>query len=102
MKACNILVLKNRQAWNFKLLDLEDVLLDEKINEKKLFKNLLQLNTSTPKIITTRGRLRFFKEYMRLNPIIKEQKVFLQHLMEESKKRGLVYVSPKGVVSEKF
>ena len=102
MKACNILVLKNRQAWNFKLLDLEDVLLDEKINEKKLFKNLLQLNTSTPKIMTTRDRLRFFKEYMHLNPIIKEQKVFLQHLMEESKKRGLVYVSPQGVVSEKI
>jgi hypothetical protein len=53
-------------------------------------------------MITTRGRLRFFKEYMRLNPIIKEQKVFLQHLMEESKKRGLVYVSPQGVVSEKI
>ena len=102
MKACNILVSKNGQVWNFKLLDLEDVLLDEKINEKKLFKNLLQLNTSTPKIITTRGRLRFFKEYMRLNPIIKEQKVFLQHLMEESKKRGMVYVSPQGVVSEKI
>ncbi len=102
MKACNILVLKNGKAWNFKLLDLEDVLLDEKINKNKLFKNLLQLNTSTPKIITTRDRLRFFKEYMRLNPIIKEQKVFLQHLMEESKKRGLVYVSPQGVVSEKI
>ena len=102
MKTCNILVSENRETWNFHLLDLEDILLDEKINEKKLFKNLLQLNTSTPKIITTRGRLRFFKEYMRLNPIIKEQKVFLQHLMEESKKRGMVYVSPQGVVSEKI
>ncbi|MDI6763999.1 MAG: lipopolysaccharide kinase InaA family protein [Thermodesulfobacteriota bacterium] len=102
MKACNILVSRNGQVWDFKLLDLEDVLLDEKINEKNLFKNLLQLNTSTPKIMTTRDRLRFFKEYMRLNPIIKEQKVFLQHLMEESKKRGLVYVSPQGVVSEKL
>jgi len=102
MKTCNILVSENRETWNFNLLDLEDILLDENVNEKILFKNLLQLNTSTPKIITTRGRLRFFKEYMRLNPIIKEQKDFLQHLMEESKKRGLVYVSPQGVVSEKF
>ena len=100
MKACNILVSRNGQTWDFKLLDLEDALLDEKINENKLFKNLLQLNTSTPKFITTRDRLRFFKEYMRLNPFIKEQKVFLQHLMEESKKRGLVYVLPQGVVSE--
>ena len=102
MKACNILVLKNGKAWDFKLLDLEDVRLDEKINEKKLFKNLLQLNTSTPKIMTRTDRLRFFKEYICINPIIKNRKDFLQRLMKESHRRGLVYVSTQGVVSEKI
>jgi tRNA A-37 threonylcarbamoyl transferase component Bud32 len=102
MKTCNILVSKSGANWNFHLLDLEDVLLDTKIDERRLFKNFLQLNTSTPKIITKAGRVRFFKEYFSLNPIIKNQKNFLRRLIEESRRRGLVYVSPQGVVTEKL
>ncbi|MEW6377852.1 MAG: lipopolysaccharide kinase InaA family protein [Thermodesulfobacteriota bacterium] len=102
MKTCNILVSENGETWNFYLLDLEDVLLDEKVDERKLFKNFLQLNTSTPKNISTTDRFRFFKEYVSLNPIIKDRKGFLQRLIEESKRRGLVYVSPQGVVIEKI
>ena len=102
MKTCNILASKSRASWNFHLLDLEDVLLDERMGEIKLFRNFLQLNTSTPKIITKAGRFRFFKEYLSLNPIIKNQKAFLKRLMKESRRRGLVYVSPQGVVVEKL
>ena len=102
MKTCNILASKSGANWNFHLLDLEDVLLDEKIDEMRLFRNFLQLNTSTPKIITKVGRFRFFKEYLSLNPIIKNEKVFLRRLIEESRRRGLVYVSPQGVVTEKL
>lgn len=98
MKTCNILVSKNGETWDFKLLDLEDVLLDEEVDEKKLFKNLLQLNTSVPKVITRTDRFRFFREYINLNPIINNRKAFLRQLMEESKRRGLVFVSPHGVV----
>jgi hypothetical protein len=100
MKTCNILISERGEGWDFHLLDFEDLLMDEKVNEKKLFRNLLQLNTSTPKIMTKVDRFRFFKEYVRLNPIIKEQKVFLRGLMNESRRRGLVYVSPQGVVTE--
>jgi len=102
MKTCNLLVSKSGENWNFHLLDLEDVLLDEKVDEMRLFKNFLQLNTSTPKIINRIGRFRFFREYLSQNPIIKNEKVFLRRLIEASVRRGLVYVSPKGVVIEKL
>jgi len=102
MKTCNILVSKDGGTWNFHLLDLEDVRLDKKVREKELFKTFLQLNTSTPKIITTTDRFRFFKEYLRLNPVIENRKVFLRRLIEESRQRGLLYVAPWGVVTEKL
>lgn len=100
MKACNIFVSGNRGDWDFRLLDLEDVLLDEKVDERKLFKNFLQLNTSIPKTITRTDRMRFFREYLVLNPIINNRMVFLRRLMEESRRRGVVYVSPQGVITE--
>jgi tRNA A-37 threonylcarbamoyl transferase component Bud32 len=102
MKTCNILVSKSKADWNFHLLDLEDVQLDKPVDERKLFKNLLQLNTSTPKIINWIGRFRFYREYLSQNPIIKNERVFLRRLIEESRRRDLVYVSPQGVVIEKL
>jgi tRNA A-37 threonylcarbamoyl transferase component Bud32 len=102
MKTCNILVSENEDSWDFRLLDLEDVVLDKRVTEKELFRSLLQLNTSTPRMMTRADRLRFFREYHRLNPIVKNQKKLLKRLVEESHKRGLVYVSPQGVVIEKL
>jgi serine/threonine protein kinase len=102
MKTCNILVSKARDTWGFYLLDLEDVRLDKKVSGRKLFKTFLQLNTSTPKMVTTTDRLRFFGEYLRLNPIVKNRKDFLRRLIDESKRRELVYVAPWGVVTEKL
>ena len=100
MKTCNILVSERGETWNFHLLDFEDILTDEKVNQRKLFRNFLQLNTSTPKIMTRSDRFRFFKEYLRLNPVVEEEKIFLRGLMKESRRRGLVYVSTHGVVKE--
>ncbi len=100
MKTCNILVSERGETWDFHLLDFEDIRMDEKVNHRKLFRNFLQLNTSTPKMMTMADRFRFFREYLRLNPIVKDQRVFLQGLMNESRRRGLVYVSPQGVVTE--
>jgi len=102
MKTCNILVFKEGEGWVFYLLDLEDVRLDRKVTAQDLFKSLLQLNTSTPKIITTTDRFRFLREYFKLHPIVISRKIFLGHLIKESKRRGLVYVSPEGVVMEKL
>ena len=102
MKTCNILVSKDGETLNFHLLDLEDVRLNKKVREGDLFKIFLQLNTSTPKIITTMDRFRFLRNYLDLHPIIRNKKVFIRRLIGESKRRGLVYVSPQGVVIEKL
>ena len=102
MKTCNILVSKDLEGYGFYLLDLEDVRLDGKVGQGKLFKNFLQLNTSTPKIVTTTDRFRFFKQYLKFNPIVKDRKGFVRRLVDESKRRELVYVSPEGVVMEKL
>ena len=100
MKTCNLLISEKGENWDFHLLDLEDVRLDERVDEGKLFKNLLQLNTSTPRLFTRVDRFRFFREYLKSNPIVKEEKIFLKRLIGESRKRGLVYVSADGVVVE--
>ncbi len=102
MKTCNILVSEKEEAWNFHLLDFEDIRMDEKMDRKKLFRNFLQLNTSTPRMMTKVDRFRFFKEYLRLNPVVKDEKAFLRGLVDESRRRGLVYVSAHGVVTEKW
>ncbi len=102
MKTCNILVSKNGETWDFYLLDMEDVLLNKEVNEKRLFKNFLQLNTSVPKSFTRTDRWRFFKEYTRIHPIVKNDKTFIRRLVEKSRERGVVYVSPEGVIQEKL
>ena len=101
MKTCNILVSAEGEKWEFRLLDLEDVRLGKKVGEKDVLKNFLQLNTSIPNTISGGDRLRFFREYTRLHPIIKNRRVFLSRLVEKSRERGVVYVSSKGVIKEK-
>ncbi len=100
MKTCNILVSEKGEAWDFHLLDFEDIRMDKKVNRKELFRNFLQLNTSTPRIMTKVDRFRCFSEYLRLNPFVKDERAFLHGLVDESRRRGLVYVSPQGVVTE--
>jgi len=100
MKTCNLVASGKRGDWHFVLLDLEDVRFDAPVDEGKIFRNLLQLNTSAPREVTRTDRLRFFREYMKSNPPVVDDRLFLRRLMDESRKRGLVYVSPQGVVTE--
>lgn len=103
MKACNLLVEEEEGGrWRFLPLDLEDIDLDTRIDEAKVFRNFLQLNTSVPGSVTWRNRLRFFRQYSRMNPVIRDRKDFLRRLDEASRRRGIVYVSPEGVVEERF
>ncbi|MGD0915468.1 MAG: lipopolysaccharide kinase InaA family protein [Thermodesulfobacteriota bacterium] len=101
MKTCNILISENGETWDFHLLDLEDVRLGKRVGEKDVFRNLLQLNTSIPNTISRRDRLRFFRDYTRFHPVIKNHRMFLFRLLQRSRERGVVYVSSKGVISEK-
>lgn len=100
MKTCNLLVSDEGGGWTFYLLDLEDIHLDERVDERKLFLTFLQINTSVPKAISWTDRLRFYREYQRCRPIVQEDRTFLAQLMEKSRERGIVYVSPTGVVEE--
>ena len=102
MKTCNVLVSEEGEGWRFRLLDLEDVRLDQPVDEKRLFKNFLQLNTSTPRSMTRTDRMRFYREYQRFKPVIRDDRTFLFKLVQQSKERGIVYVSPQGVVEEKW
>jgi serine/threonine protein kinase len=102
MKTCNILISENGGGWKFHLLDQEDISLDQEVGPGKLFKSFLQLNTSTPRTVTRTDRLRFLKEYLRENPILNHPDEFVQKLMKESRRRGIVYVSSQGVIEESF
>ncbi len=102
MKTCNLVVSERGETWNFQLLDFEDISMGEKIDQKKLFRNFLQLNTSTPKLMSRSDRFSFFKAYLTLNPVVREEKGFLRKLVKESRRRGLVYVSAHGVVTEEM
>jgi len=102
MKTCNLLTFENGGTWAFHLLDLEDLFLEGKVGEKKLFRSLLQLNTSIPKAISRTDRLRFLKGYRALHPIIRDEKGFVRQLIQKSRERGIVYISPRGVIEESW
>lgn len=102
MKTCNLLITENGAGWTFHLLDLEDLLLDGKVDEKKLLRNLVQLNTSIPKAISRTDRLRFLKGYAGGFSVIKDEKGFIRQLIRKSRERGIVYVSPHGVIEESW
>ena len=100
MKTCNIWVSEKRGGWDFTLLDLEDVALDETVNGKRLFRTCLQLNTSVPGRITKGDRLRFLRQYLANRSVSLEKRKWAKQMMKETRKRGTLYVAPWGVVRE--
>ncbi len=100
MKTCNIWVSEKEGSWDFTLLDLEDVVLDETVNGKRLFRTCLQLNTSVPGRITKGDRLHFLRQYLANRPVSLEKRKWAKQMMEETRKRGTLYVAPWGVVRE--
>ncbi|MEI9475048.1 MAG: lipopolysaccharide kinase InaA family protein [Deltaproteobacteria bacterium] len=100
MKTCNIWVSEKEGDWGYTLLDLEDVVLDETVDEKKFFRTCLQLNTSIPNRITRMDRLRFLRQYLMVRPVPLETREWVKRMTEETRKRGIVYVAPWGVVEE--
>ena len=100
MKTCNIWVSEEKEGWEFRLLDLEDVRLDETVDGKKLFMTFLQLNASIPGVIPRRDRLRFLRHYLSHRSIDVDRKRWLKWIEEETRRRGIVYVAPWGVVKD--
>ena len=100
MKTCNIWVSEKGGVWDFTLLDLEDVVLDETVDGRKLFRTCLQLNTSIPGKITRTDRLRFLRQYLACRPVSIEMRRWVKQMADETRKRGTLYVAPWGVVRE--
>jgi tRNA A-37 threonylcarbamoyl transferase component Bud32 len=102
LKTCNILVREATGGWAFGLLDLEDAAQETKIGIEKIVNTLVQINCSVPKFVRYRDRIRFLKSYFKANPVAVDQRTVIRQVLEESRRRGIVYVSPQGVVSEPF
>jgi hypothetical protein len=102
LKTCNILVREKADGWGFSLIDLEDVSHGAKIGIERILKNLVQINCSIPRFFSYRDRVRFLKGYLKINPVVIDERGFIKRVIEESRRRGIVYVSPQGVIIEEF
>ena len=102
LKTCNILVQENQDGWRFSLIDLEDVILNQRIGVGKIRRNLVQINCSIPKSFSYGDRMRFLSGYLKAHPVLMDKRAFAKRVLEESRRRGIVYVSPEGDVIEEF
>ncbi len=102
LKTCNILVREKPQEWEFSLIDLEDVAQGTRIGIKRILKNLVQINCSVPRFFTYGDRIRFLRGYFEANPVCIDERLLIRRVLEESRRRGIVYVSSQGDVIEEF
>jgi hypothetical protein len=94
MKACNIFVLND---GHFVFLDIEDVVFEE-IEEERLKKMLIQLNTTMPKRISVMDRMRFF--YRISSSLAVNRKRLLRDVLRASLESDIVYEGVGGLVRE--
>lgn len=100
LKTCNIMVKEKGKSPYITFLDFDKVSFEEEITIRKRVKNLVQMNLSTPKLISTTDRLRFLNEYLRQCSIIDEKKKILRETINLSKTEKIFYVSSNGDVTE--
>ena len=94
LKACNIFVL---QTGAFLFLDVEDLDFSG-FDDAALKRMLIQLNTTIPKRISIRDRLRLFAKITR--PLLPERKRMLREIASESLQREIVYEGVGGLKRE--
>jgi tRNA A-37 threonylcarbamoyl transferase component Bud32 len=100
LKTCNIMVKEKGKSPYITFLDFDKVSFGEEIAILKRVKNLVQMNLSTPKLISITDRLRFLKEYLRQCSIMDEKKNILREIVNLSKTEKILYVSSNGDVTE--
>ena len=100
LKTCNILARKRAGGWEFSFIDLDAVRLGMEVNSRRALKNLIQINCSTPGFLGYADRIRFLKWYLEIYSIPMPKRDLIKVILEESRKRGVVYVSPEGDVTE--
>ena len=96
LKGCNIFVL---DRGGLLLLDVEDILFAE-VDEENLVRMLVQLNTTIPKRIPVRDRMRFYLKLVKgLNV---DKKLVFRHVKDESMKSEIVYEGASGLKRESW
>jgi tRNA A-37 threonylcarbamoyl transferase component Bud32 len=94
VKACNVFVPTD---GDFMLLDVEDVKF-QALDEQALKRMLVQLNTTIPKGVGTRARIRFFVKFTSAMKV--DRRVIFSSIVKESLKREIVYEGVNGLVRE--
>jgi hypothetical protein len=102
LKTCNILTRESAVDWDFSLIDLDAVRLGTVVNVRRALKNLVQINCSIPGFLGYGDRIRFLKWYLEIHPILMRKRDLIKAVLEESRKRGVLYVSPEGDVAEEI
>jgi len=100
LKTCNILTRERSGHWDFSFIDLDAVRLGMKVDSRRVLKNLVQINCSIPGFLGYGDRVRFLKWYLQTHPIPLQKRDLINTILEESRKRSVVYVSPEGDVTE--
>jgi tRNA A-37 threonylcarbamoyl transferase component Bud32 len=96
LKGCNIFVLND---GTFRFLDVEDVAFEE-IRDETLKRMLVQLNTTIPKRISIRDRMRFF---LKLTSSIKiDKKRLFRDIVKASLESDIVYEGTGGLRMERW
>jgi tRNA A-37 threonylcarbamoyl transferase component Bud32 len=96
LKACNVFVLG---VEGFLLLDVEDIRF-KALDEEALKRMLIQLNTTIPKRITLRDRIRFFLKFT--SPMKVNKRVIYKTVVRESMRREVVYEGVGGLKQEEW
>jgi hypothetical protein len=94
LKACNIFVLND---GGFMLLDVEDIRF-KALDEEALKRMLVQLNTTLPKRVTFRHRIRFFIKFT--SPMKLNKRAIFKAVVRESLRREIVYEGVGGLKRE--
>jgi tRNA A-37 threonylcarbamoyl transferase component Bud32 len=96
LKACNIVF---RNDGGFRLLDVEDIRF-RALDEEALKRMLIQLNTTIPKRIASRDRIRFFVELTALMMVNK--RTIFHAVVKETMRREIVYEGVGGLKREEW
>jgi tRNA A-37 threonylcarbamoyl transferase component Bud32 len=100
LKTCNILTRERPGDWDFSFIDLDAVHLGTEVSSRRALKNLVQINCSIPGCLGYADRIRFLKWYLEIHPIPMPKRDLIKAILEESRERGVLYVSPQGDVTE--
>ena len=88
-KSNNLLVTNNLEnSWNFHLVDLDLVLLREKLSFYHRANNLAQLNASISSIMTVKDRMKFFNFYAKGTSLYSERKKYYRKIIAIGKTKS--------------